>query len=266
SEGQRWMEQALTRAADVSPACRAKCLEGAGVLARSQGEYKRAAALIEECIALRREGGDLDGLASALKNLGIVAADRGDIDAARVLYEESLDLRKQTGDGRGIAEAQNNLGVVAGVKGDWVTAASYYEEALAYFRDRGDRHGMGRVLLNLGEARFEQGDFEAAGELAKESIRLCREIGSRWDLCDLLEEMGSIVNGKGRAEDGARLYGAAEALRELLGAPLPTSEVDLYNRRLDQIRDALDARAFEAAWAEGLDMDVDDAVDLALRS
>ncbi|MEA2462019.1 MAG: hypothetical protein QOH90_2196 [Actinomycetota bacterium] len=58
SEGQQWLEEALSRAPGASADLRAMCLEGAGILARGQGEYKRATLLIEEAIKLRRELGD----------------------------------------------------------------------------------------------------------------------------------------------------------------------------------------------------------------
>jgi hypothetical protein len=57
-EGRRWLEELLSatrddRAALTAP--RAKALNGAGVLAREQGDYRRASALLEEGLALFRD-------------------------------------------------------------------------------------------------------------------------------------------------------------------------------------------------------------------
>ncbi|MEA2462018.1 MAG: hypothetical protein QOH90_2195, partial [Actinomycetota bacterium] len=98
-----------------------------------------------------------------------------------------------------MAAAQNNLGVLARLQGDLETASALYEEALTFFRGRKDKQGIARVLMNLGSVREAQHDYDEAAVILKESIRTMREIGSHWDLADLLELMGSVLNGKGRS-------------------------------------------------------------------
>jgi tetratricopeptide (TPR) repeat protein len=264
TEGQKWLEQALTSATDAPADLRALCLEGAGVLARGQGEYKRAAALIEEAIELRREAGDTGGLANALKQLGIVAAERGDYGSARELYQQSLDKRREIGDERGIAEAENNLGVLARLHGDLDAAAKSFEGALEVFRKFGDRRAEGRVLMNLGETNLEHGRFDLAGERLRQSLILCREVESHWDITDLLELLASVAAGKGDPRKACVLFGAGEALRDLLGTPLPASEKEIYDRRVAACRDQLDADGFKAAWDEGRNLAEEEAVELAL--
>jgi tetratricopeptide (TPR) repeat protein len=239
-------------------------LDGAAIMARSQGELKRATALLEECITIRRELGDAADLAVSLKNLGNVASDREDYPGARHLYEESLEIRRRLGDERGIAETLNNLGVLARFEDDWPAAAPLYEEALEFFRKRGDKQGCARVLMNLGEVKMEQGEYEVARALLKESIVLCREVGSTWDLTDILEEVAYVAAGLGNAGDGLRLYGAAEALRDLLGAPIPPSEFPAYQRRSSAVRAGIDHSEGDRLWLSGRLMALDAAVDLAL--
>jgi hypothetical protein len=118
--------------------------------------------------------------------------------------------------------------------------------------------------MNLAEFNKELGDHEAAGPLLKESIMISREIGSRWDLCDLLEESGRGLVGRGRHAEATRLFGAAIALRELLGTPLPAGEKVRYERFVAIAKDALGDEAFRAAWDEGLAMEHERAVDYAL--
>ena len=82
-----------------------------------QGEHARAAALYEESLALKREAGHTQGIASSLSNLGNVALARGDIDGAAALYEESLGLRRAVGDKEGMALTLDGLAAVAGAHG-----------------------------------------------------------------------------------------------------------------------------------------------------
>ena len=264
SEGQQRLEEALARGENATPTLRAVCLDFAGRLARGQGEYKRARALTESSIRIFRETGDVGGLAGALKSLGIIAAERGDLTSARTLYAESLELKQQVGDERGVAEAQNNLGVVSRAVGDLDAAIEYYDQALKYFGDAGDKQAMARILMNLGEAKMEQGQFPAAKGFIRGSLVLCQEVDSHWDIADLLELMASTVGATGIPEDAARLFGAAAALRELLGAPLPPSEQETYETRLATVKERLKEEDFHTAWKEGEAMDVDQAVAYAL--
>jgi hypothetical protein len=68
-EGRGWLEGLLSAARAVTPAVRAKALNGAGVLAYLQGDYVRAKALYEESLVIRRELGDRSGIASSVEAL-----------------------------------------------------------------------------------------------------------------------------------------------------------------------------------------------------
>src|SRR5206468_7480337 len=57
-EGRRWLEGALARAGGASPQVRAKALNAAGNLAHEQGDYGRAATLLQESLGLCRSLGD----------------------------------------------------------------------------------------------------------------------------------------------------------------------------------------------------------------
>ncbi|MEA2460068.1 MAG: hypothetical protein QOH90_245 [Actinomycetota bacterium] len=262
SEGQRWLEGALSRAGNAPAELRARCLDGAGILARGQGEFKRAVQLLEECLQLRRELGDTAALATTLRNLGNAWFDRGDPERARSLNEESLELQRQVGNKSGIAAALNNLGVVAVHVHDWESAAPLYTEALQYFRELDDKQGIARGLMNLGEVRMETGDFEGAAKYLRESFILFQELSARWDIAYLLEEMAYVAHGSGRSADGARLYGAAEVHRERLGAPLSVLEKALYDSHVAEVRAALGPIDFEANWAAGRSLDAQEAFEV----
>jgi predicted ATPase len=264
TEGQQRLEGALSRATTAPPELRALCLDGAGMLARSQGELKRATALIEECIALRRELGDTAALAMSLKNLGAIFADRGDLARTRRLYEESLALFEEAHDPFGVAIVQNNLGVLHTYEEDWDRGGEYYEESLAFFRSHGDTQGIARGLMNLGEVRMMQGRLEEAEDMLKESFVLFGEIGSRWDIAYVLEGMAHVFARRDRALDAVKLYGAAESLREVLGSPLPPNEIETYEKHVARARAMVDDAAFEGAWQEGRAFDIETALAFAL--
>jgi hypothetical protein len=70
---------------------------------------------------------------------------------------------------------------------------------------------------------------------------------------------------EGRAERAARLFGVADALSEKTGAGVSWSVLrNLNERDLAVTREMLDSEAFEAAWAEGRAMTLEEAVAYAL--
>jgi len=60
--------------------------------------------------------------------------------------------------------------------------------------------------------------------------------------------------------------GAAQALREALGAPLPPVERGAYEQTVAQARAHLDTATWAAAWAEGPAMPLEQAVAYALAN
>jgi hypothetical protein len=69
----------------------------------------------------------------------------------------------------------------------------------------------------------------------------------------------------GRPARAARLYGVAEALREATGIPVDPPERPDYEESVALTRDTLSEVEFNAAWAVGRSMSLDDAVAYALE-
>jgi DNA-binding NarL/FixJ family response regulator len=72
---------------------------------------------------------------------------------------------------------------------------------------------------------------------------------------------GLVANGgKPLAERAARLFGAAEALREALGVPLSTAERTAQDRDVGRVRQALGPDAFAVATAAGRSLPLEAAI------
>jgi hypothetical protein len=63
----------------------------------------------------------------------------------------------------------------------------------------------------------------------------------------------------------ARLAGAAEALRETIGAPLPPIYTAAHQQRIDQLHQQLAPADLARAWAEGRALPFDRAIEEALK-
>jgi hypothetical protein len=66
-------------------------------------------------------------------------------------------------------------------------------------------------------------------------------------------------------EYATQLYGAASALREAIGSPLPPVERDAYERSLAAARAQLGDAAFNAAGTAGRKLSLEHAFKLALE-
>jgi hypothetical protein len=107
-------------------------------------------------------------------------------------------------------------------------------------------------------------------QLARQGLQLARDRHDRNEMADaIIAIAGSLSVGTAPHQDqirrAARLLGAAEADRERMGAFLQPSDTPEYQRILGEVRDHLDDRSFEAAWAEGRRLTLEQAIASALK-
>src|SRR5262249_11918009 len=142
--------------------------------------------------------------------------------AARDDLEEGLRLFRELGDRRGVAWALNSLGNVADSEGDYAAARARHEESLSIRRELGDRQGIAWSLHSLGSAAHHLGASAAARAMLEESLGLFRDLGDQKGVADSLAALITVMLAQAEVTKAVRLWGAAEALRESIGAPLST--------------------------------------------
>jgi predicted ATPase/DNA-binding SARP family transcriptional activator len=261
----------------------AASLTNLGLVAYVQGDYAAARAYHEQSLEIQRQIGDRQGIAGSLHNLGSVAWSQGDYVAAQKLYEEALFTNRVLGNRAWESYNLGNLGNVADNQGDYAAARAYHEQSLEIQRQIGDRKGIANSLNGLGKVAYEQGDYTAARAYSEQSLVIFREIGYRHGIANSLNAFAHLASAEAVAAtdstgtattsshmaDGlrcaARLWGAAEALREELRAVLPPNEREEYERLVSQAREALGEEAFAAAWEAGRAMTWEEAIAYALQ-
>jgi non-specific serine/threonine protein kinase len=269
SEGCRWLETAIALArqtAEVPLAAWAKALEAAGNLFSVQGEYQQAITFFEECLALRQMIGDKAEIARTLNALGIAVYDQCNLARATALFKASLDLQRQLGDKLGIAHALNSLGCVLSNKGDYALAHELLNEALGLFRELQVDWGTVYALVNLGRAELYLGNHQLARPPLEEGIALCLRLGNHDVLAEYLDAFAAMIGSQGQPGLAAKLLGAAEALRETIGATIPPVERPIYERLIALACGTLDNATLKSAWTKGRTMTPEQAVSCALES
>jgi predicted ATPase/transcriptional regulator with XRE-family HTH domain len=243
----------------------ASTLGNLGVLLQDQGEYATAQHLHEESLAIRRELGDQAGVALALYNLGLVVLLQDDLTAAQACYAECLELRRTLGDRPGIASVLNNLGEVARGQGDLAEARLLYEESLALCRALGDQAGVANALSNLGYVLHRLGQRRRAFALIGEALRLRYAAGNQRGIAECLAGIAGLANSQGAAKRAARLFGALHRLLEETGIHLHPIDRREHDRYAAAARERLGQDAWNAAFAAGRALTLEEAVAEALQ-
>ena len=155
----------------------------------------------------------------------------------------------------------SNLGGVAERRGEYAKAAAFYRESLDLYRELGEKMGIALLTGRLGGISRVQADYARAAALYDESLLLHRELGDRLGISQDLEGIAAMRAARGLAESAARLWAAAEALREEIGAPLKDTERARYEPLVAKARAALGEEAFARVWAEGRKLTPERALD-----
>jgi predicted ATPase/class 3 adenylate cyclase/Tfp pilus assembly protein PilF len=237
-------------------------LENLGWTVYKRGDYQQATMLLEEALALFRELGEKELLAWGLSLLADVAYHQGDYGQATVLLAESLPMLRAVGVKFDLAVALTFQGNIAYEQGETGRAMTLYAESLALQREIGDKWGTATSLARLGHVAQKYGDAGRARGLYAESLALQRELGNKHGIAECFEGLAEIAMAQGQRERAARLLGAAEGLRDVLGAPLPAGERARYARYLAAIRGELGEAAYVEVWAAGKGMTPEQAMAL----
>jgi predicted ATPase/DNA-binding XRE family transcriptional regulator len=270
SDGRRWMETILAldgtegatgEAPHELPArTKAYLLHVAGVLASVQGDHDHAVALHNESLSVYREMGHNKGVGMSLRALGLVAYERGDYRPAARLHEQALALDREFGTTFGIAWSLRALADAVREQGDLGRARTLLEESLALSRSEEHAWGIVRTLASLGGVACEAGEYVRASRLYEESLKQGRRMGQDIAILICLEGLARVAVAQGRMERAAWLIGAAAALREDRGWPLPPAKRAEHERTVAAARGALGEEAFEEAWARGYALRLDEVV------
>src|SRR6266702_1955098 len=221
-----------------------------------QGEYDEARSRVEESLTLFRElehsGGICEGLIFLAR---VLFLSQGSTPAVHALLEESLALNREVN--LIFGDTQALLAQVALSQGDIATARSCIEEGLAFSRAHGARGDITEALVVFGQVTAAQGDDAAARALYKESLARARELGFKRVIPAALEGLASVVASQDEPTLAARLWGATEALREGMGTLIPPVYRAEYESSIAAARAELGRKTFDAAWAEGRTMTLD---------
>jgi predicted ATPase/class 3 adenylate cyclase len=257
----------LSRPGAASPEARALALEGAGGIHYWMAQMSVARRFYEECLELRREIGDPQGIADALYNLGFALLYEGPgqptVDRAREVFREAKEQFGRLGDRAGMARALWAIADATYVIREYEEVLPPLREGLEIQRELGNRFDVawsrfleGLSLLHLGRPAESRDAF-------RESLRILAEADDVSGVPLLLWGFGALATEEGDGPRAVRLAGAAAALEASTGLGLVgvNEEIEEWERRQ---RALVPPEDYDRLWQEGLAMTPDQAVALAL--
>jgi tetratricopeptide (TPR) repeat protein len=222
-------------------------------------------------LGLFREVGDMAGAAETLSDLGMLFQMRGDYERANAILDESLALYRTLDNTGGITMCLFFLGTLAYSQGNTDQAGALFEESLIQFRTLEGIWMTANVLTNLAMIALDQGDYGQAKAYLTESLTLLHQMGEKWQIVHTVEVFARLTVEQGQKGDNAqkhlhaaRLFGAAEALREILDTQVLVFQRYSHVRGITALRAQLDEATLAVAWAEGRRMTLDQAIECAL--
>jgi hypothetical protein len=228
NEGRTFLEQALVKSTGIEAPVRVKALMGAARLAAFQGDLDHSEALCKEGLARRLELGDTGGIALFLRRLGLIAYRRSNLVGAESLAE-----------------------MLFVSQGDPARVHALLEEGLALSRELGYKEGIADSLLLLARVAESLGDYAAARVLYEESLAIGRVVGDNRHIASCLEGLAGLFVAREEPVKAVRLWGAADALREAIGTPIPPVDRADYERSVATARAKIGEQDFAKALAEG---------------
>jgi predicted ATPase/DNA-binding CsgD family transcriptional regulator len=220
-------------------------------VAIKQGEYTKARELAEEAATILRETGDLGVLSNSQLFIVETMFYQGDHAGASALAEENLRLSREIGDLANSAAALSFLGQVALHRGDYTMAHELLEESVTLVRESQNPWYIARSLSRLARVLTVDGNYTTARLLYEESLAIAHD---KWDIAFSLGGLAVVVAEQGEPTWAARLWGAAEALREAIGALIPPVYRTDYEQAVAAARAQVGEQSFSALWAEGRSM------------
>lgn len=252
TEGRRRLEALLGRTEDRGGAYRSRVLHGAGTLAWWLGDPPAARARLEESVAAWRESGDERRLVLALSHLAQAQQETDASELALASGEEAEGLARAAGDPWLLAFTLTmGLGYVRSRRGDFREADAIFSEAEPLWRTLDHPWGLSLALYGRAVGAWQSGDVEAAEAHGRAALRPLLAHGDPAWAARGLQLLAYTAVAAGRFDRAAHLLGAAEGLRESVGASgLAMDEVRI-RLALEAIDSALGPEAVAAAWSRG---------------
>jgi tetratricopeptide (TPR) repeat protein len=263
SEGRDWLARSVEQGSTDANEHRGAALVALADLERNMGNIEEARGHGERALDLYRELDHPKGIPDAARELGAIYQHLEEFERASELLEEALTYYRGGDNQEVLSYTLLVLGGGKQLQGDLEGAEALFEEALELTRRLDDPSYLATALLNLGELKTLRNQNDEAADLMRESLKVYADLEIRNAVAYCLEMLAAIDQAGGRSGEAVELFGAAAMIREEIGAPLESFNLERYNQDLDACRASLSPEEFDEHWNRGCSLTMAEAVELA---
>ncbi len=282
---------------------------GLGTLLQGSNEIISSRSALQEAIAIARELGDKKLLGVSLEMYANASA-MIKADDALAAAQEGLEIFRELNYKAGMGMAYGNMARLESITGNYQEAEKYialflpimgegtislqsgflnlgmgigarsqgrfdraqrhFEEGLRIFTQMGHNGMITGMTSEIAHTQRALGNYAAAKNTYRETIKLYQDYGNRPAVAHQLECFAMIAVVEEESQRAARLFGAAEAIRESTGHKRTDEEEAEEAQFMSRLRAMLPAKypqgeaEFNALWVEGKSMTMEQAIQLAL--
>ena len=224
------------------------------------GDPDRALPLGQEAVERARQLGDDVVLGRSLMAF-LLPSILLDPPRSPQLFAEAISCTERSGDQLMKYYLHNNAGCDALLAGDIPSARAHLEQAAHTAQRIG--HSSHHVPGNLGWVLRQEDDPDGAWSKFEEALRLARRDGDRAGLAFSSLGLACLATDLGDWRRAAELHGAAQAILDRTGGRWQEGEARYRRDSLGQLRARLGDEQFERAYAQGMALSLEEAIDLA---
>ena len=286
------------------PNLRARLLNRFGQVLMNMGNHEASRSVVEESIKIARENGDRMNLGEALGSLGHCALYAGDPEAALKAAEEGIDvcaregflmgqvwandamahintlmgnktevrryrgriaeILKEAGAPIDTVDTEIDLALESTSHQDFDGAVKHMDAAVEIMTEHKDSYRLTFTQSDFAHALRKQGAYAIALPYYRRTIQMWQEWGHRGAIAHQLECFAFISVAWEQYARAAKLFGAAESLREIINSIRTPAEQNEFEGAKSRLQAEMGEGEFNTAWEVGRSITMEQAIELAL--
>lgn len=234
-------------------------------LQRLRGDSEQAAARAGECLERARTMGAPYPLAMALLALARARLEQGDPHGAEALLQEASVVAARGRLNHLLSAIHIGRGQVAMTLGDDIAARKWLNSARHRAQNRGNPTATALTFHHLAQLARARGHLHRATALHHDALVLRDRSGDQAGVVDSLEALAGLAVTTGNDDKAARLFGAAQALRDATGCARAQLASATYDADVATLGQRMHDHELRSVWADGAVMSPSEAVWYARR-
>jgi predicted ATPase len=228
-----------------------------------QGEYENARKVNQRNLGVQRETNNLDQLSWSIELKGRIELAEGNLSSAHQLLGEALAISEKTNNQFSVGFLKTALGLIDCYERNYACGKELIEIGIEKVRKEYASKASA-LLTYRSYALWLEKDLPGAARSYCDTIKELQKNYFFIRIPECLEGLGKIAATQNDFERAARLFGAAEALREKMGTPIPPIQRGDYENKVSELRAGMGDVEFKRTWDEGRAMSKDEVTQYAV--